>query len=52
MDGCYDSAFEKQKADSYIVLVRGLAMIPLAGLDVSFHSRYLWSGVMLFRGCE
>lgn len=52
VDGCYDSALEKQKADGYIVLERGLATIPLAGLDVPFHSRYLWSGVMPFRGCE
>ena len=52
VDGCYDSVLEKQKADSYIVLECGLAMIPLAGLDVPFHSHYFWSGVMPFRGCE
>jgi hypothetical protein len=46
----YDSAVEKQKADGYIVLERGLATIPPAGLDVSFHSHYLWSGAMPFRG--
>jgi hypothetical protein len=33
-------------------LERGLATIPLAGIDISFHSRYLWSGVMPFRACE
>lgn len=49
VNNCYDSAVEKQKAGGYIVLERGLAMIPLAGLDVPFHSRYLWSGVMPFR---
>jgi hypothetical protein len=48
----YDSAVEKQKAEGYIVLERGLATIPLAGLDVPFHLCYLWSGVMSFWGCE
>jgi fatty acid synthase subunit alpha, fungi type len=52
VNSCYDSAVEKQKGEGYIVLERGLATIPLAGLDVPFHSRYLWSGVMPFRGCE
>ena len=52
MDRCYDSALEKRKGDGYIVLKCGLATIPLAGLDVPFHSHYLWSGVMPFRGCE
>ena len=52
VNSCYDSAVEKQNAEGYIVLERGLATIPLAGLDVPFHSRYLWSGVMPFRGCE
>jgi hypothetical protein len=37
VDGCYDSALEKQKADGYIVLERGLATTPLAGLDVPLH---------------
>jgi hypothetical protein len=52
MNSCYGSAAEKQKAEGYIILERGLATIPLAGLDVPFHSHYLWSGVMPFRGCE
>ena len=43
---------EKQKRDDYIVLERGFATIPLPGIDVSFHSRYLWAGVMPFRACE
>jgi fatty acid synthase subunit beta len=50
--GCYDNAVEKQKAEGYIVLERGLATIPLSGIDVPFHSRYLWSGVMPFRACK
>jgi hypothetical protein len=49
VNNCYDSAVEKQKADGYIVLECGLTTIPFAGLDVPFHSCYLWSGVMPFR---
>ncbi|KAG6893584.1 hypothetical protein C0992_009428 [Termitomyces sp. T32_za158] len=30
-------------------LERGFATIPLPGIDVPFHSRYLWAGVMPFR---
>jgi fatty acid synthase subunit alpha len=41
VNSCYDRALEKQKAEGYLVLERGLAMIPLAGIDVPFHSRYL-----------
>jgi fatty acid synthase subunit beta len=52
VNSCYDSALEKQKTEGYIVLERGLATIPLSGIDVPFHSRYLWSGVMPFRACE
>ena len=52
VNSCYDSALEKQKAEGYIVLERGLATIPLSGIDVPFHSRYLWSGVMPFRACK
>jgi len=37
---------------TYIVLQRGLATIPLSSIDVPFHSRYLWSGVMPFRACK
>ncbi|KAL1666812.1 acyl transferase domain-containing protein, partial [Schizophyllum commune] len=45
----HDSAVEKQKSDGYIILERGFATIPLPGIDVPFHSRYLWAGVMPFR---
>jgi fatty acid synthase subunit beta len=41
VNSCYNSALEKQNADGYIVLERGLATIPLAGPDAPFHSRYL-----------
>ncbi|CUA68512.1 fatty acid synthase subunit beta, fungi type [Rhizoctonia solani] len=46
---CLDKAKEKQKAEGYIKLERGFATIPLPGIDVPFHSRYLWAGVMPFR---
>ncbi|KAH9963077.1 hypothetical protein BGW80DRAFT_1475673, partial [Lactifluus volemus] len=49
VNNCYDYALEKQKTEGYIVLERDLATIPLAGIDVPFHSRYLWSGVIPFR---
>ncbi|KAI0264369.1 fatty acid synthase [Gloeopeniophorella convolvens] len=49
VNSCYDRALEKQKTEGYITLERGLATIPLSGIDVPFHSRYLWSGVMPFR---
>jgi hypothetical protein len=32
-----------------MVLERDLAKIPLSGIDVFFHLRYLWSGAMPFR---
>jgi len=52
IESCFVSAQEKQKKDGYIVLERGFATIPLPGIDVHFHSRYLWAGVMPFRACE
>lgn len=48
---CFDKAKEQQKAEGYIKLERGFATIPLPGIDVPFHSRYLWAGVMPFRAC-
>ena len=52
-----DNSFEvakKQKAaqGGYITLERGIATIPLPGIDVPFHSRYLWAGVLPFRACK
>lgn len=49
---CFDKAKEKQKVEGHIKLERGFATIPLPGIDVPFHSRYLWAGVMPFRACE
>ncbi|KAF9648674.1 fatty acid synthase [Thelephora ganbajun] len=49
IESCFASAQEKQKEDGYITLEQGFATIPLPGIDVPFHSRYLWAGVMPFR---
>ncbi|KAF8638240.1 hypothetical protein AX17_002262 [Amanita inopinata Kibby_2008] len=46
---CNDKAKEKQASEGHIKLERGFATIPLPGIDVPFHSRYLWAGVMPFR---
>ncbi|KAF9490473.1 fatty acid synthetase alpha subunit [Pleurotus eryngii] len=46
---CFDRAQKQQEAEGYIKLERGFATIPLPGIDVPFHSRYLWAGVMPFR---
>lgn len=49
---CFERAQDQQKAEGYIQLERGFATIPLPGIDVPFHSRYLWAGVMPFRACK
>ncbi|KAF9532470.1 fatty acid synthase [Crepidotus variabilis] len=46
---CFQKAQDQQKSEGYIKLERGFATIPLPGIDVPFHSRYLWAGVMPFR---
>ncbi|KAF7312560.1 Fatty acid synthase subunit alpha [Mycena indigotica] len=46
---CFGRAQDQQKAEGYIKLERGFATIPLPGIDVPFHSRYLWAGVLPFR---
>jgi fatty acid synthase subunit alpha len=48
---CFDRAKAQQMSEGYIKLERGFATIPLPGIDVPFHSRYLWAGVMPFRAC-
>eukprot|EP00741_Cyanophora_paradoxa_P008488 tig00001335_g8213.t1 len=40
---------EKHGADPYVQVERGQATIPLAGIDVPFHSRLLRGGVPAFR---
>ncbi|KAI5983403.1 hypothetical protein EDD15DRAFT_2390897 [Pisolithus albus] len=45
----FQRAQDLQKSEGYIKLERGFATIPLPGIDVPFHSRYLWAGVMPFR---
>jgi fatty acid synthase subunit alpha len=49
---CYEKAQGQQKSEGYIKLERGFATTPLPGIDVPFHSRYLWAGVMPFRACK
>ncbi|SGZ13233.1 BQ5605_C028g10557 [Microbotryum silenes-dioicae] len=49
VDECVKSARELQAKSGFLVLERGFATIPLPGIDVPFHSRYLWAGVMPFR---
>lgn len=49
---CSGRAQAQQKAEGQIKLERGFATIPLPGIDVPFHSRYLWAGVMPFRACK
>ena len=48
---CLEKAQKQQKNEGYIKLECGFATIPLPGIDVPFHSRYLWAGVMPFRAC-
>ncbi|TIB03399.1 hypothetical protein E3P94_00662 [Wallemia ichthyophaga] len=54
LDEIIDECFGKSKAKAeseggFLTLERGFATIPLPGIDVPFHSRYLWAGVMPFR---
>ena len=49
---CFKKAQDQKAAEGYIKLERGFATIPLPGIDVPFHSRYLWAGVMPFRACK
>lgn len=43
---CHGEAVKKRKENGGAVkLERGFATIPLPGIDVPFHSRYLWAGV-------
>jgi hypothetical protein len=49
---CFEKTQEQQKAEGYIKLERGFATTPLPGIDVPFHSRYLWAGVLPFRACK
>jgi hypothetical protein len=52
MTNCFEKAQELKKAEGYIKLERGFAIIPLPGIDVPFHSCYLWAGVMPFGACK
>jgi fatty acid synthase subunit alpha, fungi type len=41
---CFDRVKAQQMSEGYIKLERGFATIPLPGIDVLFHSRYLRAG--------
>ena len=41
----------RHQTGGYITLECGIATIPLPGIDVPFHSRYLWTGMLPFRAC-
>ena len=47
----FNRAKELQKAKGHLKLEHGFVMIPLPDIDVPFHSRYLWAGVMPFQAC-
>ena len=47
----FKKAQELKAKEGYIKLERGFATVPLPGIDVPFHSRYLWAGVVPFRAC-
>ena len=49
---CFEHAKAQQKAEVYIKLERGFATILLPGIDVPFHTCYLWADVMPFRACK
>lgn len=51
VQSCYAKVQEQQKAEGYIKLERGFATIPLPRIDVPFHLRYLWAGILPFRAC-
>jgi fatty acid synthase subunit alpha, fungi type len=51
VESCSERAKELQSATGRISLERGFAMIPLPCIDVPFHSRYLWAGIMPFHVC-
>ena len=56
VDECHRKSVEAvekaKKENGFFELQRGYATIPLPGIDVPFHSRYLWAGVMPFRACK
>jgi fatty acid synthase subunit beta len=52
VDNSLEAAKKQKETQGHIILERGFATIPLPGIDVPFHSRYLWAGVLPFRACE
>ncbi|KAG0657455.1 3-oxoacyl-[acyl-carrier-protein] synthase, partial [Rhodotorula mucilaginosa] len=49
VDECVQKARDLQAKTGFVTLERGFATIPLPGIDVPFHSRYLWAGGTPFR---
>ncbi|KAI9613677.1 hypothetical protein KEM48_003676 [Puccinia striiformis f. sp. tritici PST-130] len=49
VDECHKESLLQEPKQGFIVPERGFASIPLPGIDIPFHSRYLWAGVMPFR---
>jgi len=49
---CCEKAQGQQKSEGYIKLEREFATIPLPGMDVPLHFRYLWAGVMPSHACK
>ncbi|KAJ3088169.1 3-oxoacyl-[acyl-carrier-protein] synthase [Quaeritorhiza haematococci] len=49
VDEALATAQKRLEANGYLVQERGLATIPLAGIDVPFHSSFLLNGVVPFR---
>ena len=48
----FERAKELRESEGYIKLGRGFATIPLPGIDMPFHPRYLWAGILPFKACE
>lgn len=48
---CFAASAEKQDLLKFLPLERGIATIPLSGIDVPFHSSFLLPGVPSFRKC-
>jgi hypothetical protein len=48
----FEWAQEQREDERYIKLERVFATIPLPGIDVPFHSHYLWAGFIPFRACK
>jgi hypothetical protein len=48
---CFGRTKAQQMSEGYIKLERGFSAIRLPGINVPFHSRYVWAGITPFRTC-